>query len=197
MRLEYLARPEFPRKPVQRSGVLERFTTLAGDGPVLTMTARFRRPSVRQAADRFSARHTDLNLLPSWRLFTSLRDWGQGWMEVHEAFAAALIFSAAGDPVVERAIARCLSDLTALGRPLLWGVVSDRLRWHPRFKLGPNGWPPETRAPDPETYARISVAHDAAEFRPQFDPILFLPNPQECIGLYLAWPRALRSTLDG
>jgi hypothetical protein len=41
----------------------------------------------------------------------------------------------------------------------------------------PNGWPPEQVLPHPATYARLGVAHDSAEFRPQFDPILFSADP--------------------
>jgi hypothetical protein len=154
-------------------GPLERFATLAGGGAVLMTTARFGRSPVRQAAYRLLARRGDLNLWPSWRLFSSLEDWGKRWPAEQDSFAAGLIFSAAGDPVVERAVGRCLADLARLGRPLLWGVVSDRLRWCSRFKLSPNGWPPELVLPHPASYARLSVAHDAAVFRPRFDPILF------------------------
>jgi hypothetical protein len=161
---------------VQRSGVLERFATCAGGGPVLMMTARFGRSPVRRAAYRFRARHRDLDLQLSWRLFADLRDWGKRWPVEQEAFAAGLILSAAGNPAVERAVGRCLADLAALGRPLLWGVVSDRLRWRPRFKLSPNGWPPEAISPDSAAYARLGVTHDTAEFHPQFDPILYWPN---------------------
>ena len=50
-------------------------------------------------------------------------------------FAAALILSAAGDPVVERAVGRCLADLARLGRSLLWGSIGPRVRWRPKFAL--------------------------------------------------------------
>ena len=88
-----------------------------------------------------------------------------------------MIFSAAGDPVVERAVGRCLADLARLGRPLIWGVISLRLRWYPRFTMSPNGWPPELISPYSATYARLGAARDAAEFRPRFDPILFSADP--------------------
>ena len=73
----------------------------------------------------------------------ALSDWGKRWPAEQDAFAAGLILSAAGDPVVERAVGRCLADLARLGRPLLWGVVGQRVRWQSRFALTPNGWPPE------------------------------------------------------
>ena len=95
------------------------------------------------------------------------------WPAEQDTFAAGLILSAAGDPVVERAVGRCVADLARLGRPLMWGVISDRIRWYPRFNMSPNGWPPEEVLPHPATYARLSVAHDIAEFHPRFDPILF------------------------
>jgi hypothetical protein len=113
----------------------------------------------------------------SWRLFASLTDWGRRWVAEQGTFAAGLILSAAGDPVVERAVGRCLADLARLGRPLLWGVIGLLVRWRPRFMLIPNGWPPELISPDPFEYARLRVAVDAPEFRPRFDPILFLVEP--------------------
>jgi hypothetical protein len=156
---------------------LERFATLASGGPLLMMTARFGRSRVRDAAYRLRDRRRELDLRPSWRLFASLVDWAERWPAEQVNYAAGLILSAAGDPVVERAVGRCLADLYQLGRPLLWGVVSDRVRWHPRFKLGWNGWPVE-RFPYPiDTYARLCVAHDSAEFCPQFDPILYTADP--------------------
>jgi hypothetical protein len=88
-----------------------------------------------------------------------------------------LILSAAGDPAVERAVGRCLADLARPGRPLLWGTIGQRVHWHPRFMLTPNGWPPELILPHPAAYAQLGVAHDAAEFRPRFDPILFSADP--------------------
>jgi hypothetical protein len=151
--------------------------TLAGGGAVLMMTARFGRSPVRDAAYSFRAQRRDLDLKLSWRLFANLEDWGRRWPAEHNAFAAGLIFSAADDPVVERAVGRCLADLARLGRPLLWAAVGQRVRWQPRFALTPNGWPPELISPYPGTYARLSVAHDAAEFRPRFDPILFSAAP--------------------
>jgi hypothetical protein len=140
-------------------------------------TARFGRSPVRDAAYRFRARHRDIDLKLSWRLFANLEDWGKRWPAEQEDFAAVMIFSAAGDPVVERAVGRCLADLARLGRPLIWGVMSGRLRWHPRFTMKPNGWPPELISPYSATYARLGVAHDAAEFRPRFDPILYSADP--------------------
>src|SRR6516162_316523 len=122
------------------------------------MTARFGRSPVRDAAYRFRAQHRDLDLKPSWRLFASLEDWGRRWPAEQNAFAAGLIFSAAYDPVVERAVGRCLADLAGVGRPLLWGAVGQRVRWQPRFALTPNGWPPELILPYPGTYARLGVA---------------------------------------
>jgi hypothetical protein len=64
-----------------------------------------------------------------------------------------------------------------LGRPLLWGVIGQRVRWRPRFMLTPNGWPPERVLPHPAEYARLGVSHDAPEFCPQFDPLLFSAEP--------------------
>src|SRR5258708_6180417 len=99
MSLEYLAASGSAHKPARRSGALERFTTHAGGGAVLVTTARFGRSPVRAAAYRFRARHRDLDLQLSWRLFASLRDWGKRWPAEQEVFAAGLILSAAGDPV--------------------------------------------------------------------------------------------------
>ena len=107
----------------------------------------------------------------------ALSDWGKRWVAEQDAFAAGLILSAAGDPVVERAVGRCLADLARLGRPLLWGVVGQRVRWQPRFALTPNGWPPEQILPSPFEYARLGVAHDTPEFCPRFDPILYSAEP--------------------
>jgi hypothetical protein len=160
-----------------RTGALERLATLARGGAVLATTARFGRSPVRDAAYRLRQRRPDLQLKLSWRLFASLEDWGKRWPAEQNAFAAGLIFSAAGDPVVERAVGRCLADLVRLGRPLLWGAIGQRVRWHPRFMLTPNGWPPELILPHPAAYARLGVAHDAAEFRPRFNPILFSADP--------------------
>ena len=171
------ARPDRTAAPERPRGPLARFATLAGSGAVLMMTARFGRSPVREAAYRFRAQHRDLDLKPSWRLFANLDDWGRRWPTEQSAFAAGLIFSAAGDPVVERAVGRCLADLARLGRPLLWATVGQRVRWRPRFALTPNGWPPELILPHPATYARLGVARDAAEFRPRFDPILFTAEP--------------------
>jgi hypothetical protein len=141
------------------------------------MTARFGRSPVRDAACRFRDRHRDLDYKLSWRLFANLEDWGKRWPVEQQNFAAGMILSAAGDPVVERAVGRCLADLARLSRPLLWGVLNGCLRWHTRFLMRPNGWPPELISPQPATYARLAVAHDATEFRPQFDPVLFSADP--------------------
>jgi hypothetical protein len=158
----------------QRAGPLARFAALAGGGPVLLMTARFGRSPVRDAAYRLRDRHPDLDLKLSWRLFASLVDWAKRWPTEQGTFAAGLILSAATDPVVERAVGRCLTDLSWLGCPLLWGAISRRVRWQPQFKLTPNGWPPELILPSPAEYARLGVAHDAPEFAPRFDtdPVL-------------------------
>jgi hypothetical protein len=181
-----LADPESVCKPVQPGqaadserapGPLARFAALAGGGPVLMTTARFGRSPVRNVAYRLRTRRADLHLELSWRLFASLGDWGKRWVAEQDAFAAGLILSAAGDPVVERAVRRCLADLTRLRRPLLWGVVGGRVRWRPRFILIPNGWPPEQIQPNPFEYARLEVAHDTPEFRPRFDPILYSAEP--------------------
>lgn len=163
-----------PRR--NNAGVLSplvRFAALAGSGPVLMMTARFGRSRVRDAAYGLRDRRRELDLRLSWRLFASLLDWAERWPAEQDNYAAGLILSAAGDPVVERAVGRCLADLYRRGKPLLWGVVSDRVRWRPRFKLGWNGWPPEWYPHPTATYARLGVAHDSAEFCPQFDPILY------------------------
>jgi hypothetical protein len=175
MRLKNLADPGLACKP---PGPLERFAALAGSGAVLLMTGRFGRSPAREAAYRLRARRRrDLDLKLSWRLFTNLEDWGKRWPTEQDAFAAGLILSAAGDPVVERAVGRCLADLCQFGRPLLWGVVSDRIRWQPRFTMRPNGWPHERVLPPPAAYARLGAADDADEFRPWFDPILYTADP--------------------
>jgi hypothetical protein len=169
-------------------GPFERFTALTGEDPILVMTARFGRSPVRQAAYRLRAKRRDLDLKLSWQVFATLADWGKGWTVEQCTFAAGLILSAAGDPVVERAVGRCLYDLARLGRPLLWGVVSDRIRWHARFTMRPNGWPPEEVLPYPDAYARLGVTHDIAEFCPQFDPILYAAKPDFLIfGSRLRW----------
>jgi hypothetical protein len=158
-------------------GPLARLATLAGGGPVLMTTARFGRSPVRDAAHRLRERFPDLDLKLSWRLFTSLEDWSKRWQAEHQNFAAGVIFSAAGDPVVERAVGRCLADLAMLDRPLLWAAIGQRVRWQPRFKLTPNGWPPEQWLPDPREYARLGVAYDTPEFYPMFDTILYSVEP--------------------
>jgi hypothetical protein len=137
------------------------------------MTAQFGRSPVRDAAYRIRARHPDLDLRLSWRLFASLTDWGERWPTEQNTFAAGLILSAGGDPAVDRAVGRCLADLARLGRPVLWGVVGPPVRWRSRFMLTPNGWPPERISPSPFAYARLRVAVDTPEFRPRFDPILY------------------------
>jgi hypothetical protein len=137
------------------------------------MTARFGRSSARDAASRLRDECPDLDLRPSWRLFASLADWGMRWPAERYTFAAGLILSAANNPVVERAVGRCLADLTKLGLPLLWGAVSQRVRWQSRFRLAANGWSPEQILPYPPEYARLGVANDTPEFCPWFDPILF------------------------
>ncbi len=159
------------------SGSFARFAALAGGGPVLMMTGRFGRSPVREAAYRLRERRPGLELKLSWRLFGSLKDWAERWPAEQTTFAAGLILSAARDPVVDRAVGRCLADLAMLGRPLLWGAVDQRIRWQPRFALTPNGWPPELMQPYPGEYARLRVAHDAPEFCPLFAPILYSPEP--------------------
>jgi hypothetical protein len=153
---------------------LDRFATLAGGRATLITTAGFGRSPVRQAAYRLRAQHRDLDFRLSWQLFANLADWANRWPAEQDTYAAGLILSAAGDPVVDRAVGRCLADLYQLGKPLLWGVVSDRIRWHSRFKLAWNGWPVELHPPPTATYARLTVAPDRAEFRPEFDPILYV-----------------------
>ena len=175
--MHVLPRRADPRNNTAVLRTLDRFATLAGDGAVLLMTAGFGRSPVREAAYRLRAGHRDLDLKLSWQLFASLEDWGKGWQAGQTTFAAGVILSAAGDPVVERAVGRCIYDLARLGRPLLWGVVSDRVRWHARFTMHPNGWPPEEWLPDPANYARFRVARDGDEFRPQFEPILYSADP--------------------
>jgi hypothetical protein len=181
-----LTDPERACKPVQpdrtagsgrAQGPLARFTTLARGGPVLMTTAQFGRSPVRDAAYRLRERRPDLDLKLSWRLFASLGDWGKRWPAEQSTFAAGLILSAADDPAVERAVGRCLADLAMLGRPLLWGSIGQRARWHPRFMLTPNGWPPGRILPDPFAYARLGVAYDTPEFCPRFDPILYSVEP--------------------
>jgi hypothetical protein len=171
-----------PRRLNQRNstavlGALDQLAARAGGGAVLLMTGRFGRSPVREGGYRLRERRRDLDLRPSWRLFASVADWGERWRTEQHTFAAGLILSAAGDPVVERAVGRCLFDLWQLGRPVLWGVLSDRVRWYPRFKLGWNGWPEEWFPHPTATYARLGVAHDGVGFRPQFNPILYSGEP--------------------
>jgi hypothetical protein len=173
----YLDDADAAYKAAHRSTALERFASLAGGGPVLMMTAQFGRSPVRKAAYRLRARRSDLDLNPSWRMFASLADWGKRWTVEQDAFGAGLILSAGDDPVVDRAVGRCLADLARLRRPLLWGAVGQRIRWQPRFKLTPNRWPPEQILPGPFDYARLGAAHDTAEFCPQLDPILYSVEP--------------------
>jgi hypothetical protein len=169
-------------------GPLARFATLAGNGPVLMTTARFGRSPVRNAAYRLRERRADIDFKLSWRLFASLQDWGKRWPAEQDTFAAGLILSAARDPAVERAVGRCLADLARLGRPILWGVIGQWVRWRPQFALTPNGWPPEEIGPDPFEYARLRVAVDTPEFRPRFDPILYLAEPDFSVsGSRLSW----------
>jgi hypothetical protein len=111
MNRTYLTDPRCACKPVhpdraagsgRPQGPLARFTTLAGDGPVLMTTARFGRSPVRDAAYRLRERRPDLQLKLSWRLLASLEDWGKRWPAEQGTFAAGLILSAADDPTVER-----------------------------------------------------------------------------------------------
>jgi hypothetical protein len=179
-----LVQPSSERAP----GLLARFAALADGGPVLMTTARFGRSPVRNVAYRLRARHPDLDLKLSWRLFASLEDWGKRWPTEQGTFAAGMILSAAGDPAVERAVGRCLADLARLGRPLLWGVVGQPVRWQSRFALTPNGWPPEQILPSPFTYARLGVAYDTTEICPRFDPILYSAEPDfSASDSYLSW----------
>jgi hypothetical protein len=171
-----------------RNGPVARFASMAGGGPVLVATARFGRSRARDAAYRLQERRSDLDLKLSWRMFASLEDWGKRWPAEQGTFAAGLILSAAGDPSIERAVGRCLSDLARMGRPLLWGVVSHRLRWQPRFALTPNGWRPELILPYPATYARLAAAHDTLDFCPRLDPILYSAKPDYSISeSHLQW----------
>jgi hypothetical protein len=175
------------------AGSLERFTALAGGEAVLIMTARFGRSAVRDAAYRFRAKHRDLDLKLSWQLFSSLADWAKCWPAEQHIFTAGLILSAAGDPVVERAVGRCCGDLAQLGRAVLWGVVSgQRIRWRPRFSLTSTGWSPWTFPYPDAAYARLGVARDAGEFQPRFDPILYSAEPDFFIsGSRLLWHPAV------
>jgi len=149
---------------------------------VLMMTARFGRSPVRDAAYRLRDQRPDLDLRMSWRLFADLVDWGRRWPAEQSTFEAGLILSAANDPVIERAVGRCLADLARLGLPLLWGAIGQRRRWQPRFIVVPNGWPPELVLPYPAEYARLRPAVAAPEFCPQLDPILYSPEPDFRIG---------------
>jgi hypothetical protein len=196
--MEDVADPKSAGKPVQPDraagaertpGPLARFAALAGNGPVLMMTARFGRSPVRQAAYRLRAQRRDLDFKLSWGVFTSLADWGKRWAVEQNSFAAGLILSVADEPVVERAVGRCLADLARLGRPLLWGVIHQGVRWRPRFALTANRWSPERIAPYPADYARLRVARDTVEFCPEFDPILYSTEPDFSVsGSRLCWP---------
>jgi hypothetical protein len=186
MNMKNLADPESAGKPVhpdgaaggeRAPGLLARFAALADGGPVLMMTGRFGRSPVREAAYRLQARRPDLDLKLSWRLFTSLVDWGERWAVEQNSFAAGLILSAADDPVVERAVGRCIADLVWLGGPLLWGVVGHEIRWQPRFALTPNGWPLGLISPRAAEYGRLRVARNTIEFCPRFDPELYSIEP--------------------
>jgi len=169
--------------------------------PVLMMTAQFGRSPVREAAYHLRERRPDLDLKQSWRLFASLKDWGNRWPAEQHTFAAGLILSAAGDPAVDRAVGRCLADLARLGRPLPWGSIGYRVLWRPQFALNPNGWPPEELSPSPFAYARLAVADNTPEFCPWFDPILYSPEPDFSVfdtGLQWSEARHIRwVTLDG
>jgi hypothetical protein len=196
------ARKAAPTGRAAPSGPLARFAALAGGGPVLMTTARFGRSPVRGAAYRLRAWRRDLDFRLSWRVFSSLQDWGSRWAAEQQTFAAGLILSAADDPVVERAVGRCLSDLARLGRPLLWGAIGHRrVRWLAQFELTPNGWPPEEIGPDPFEYARLELAYDTPEFRPRFDPILYSAEPDFYVSeSRLQWWEARHfhwGTLDG
>jgi hypothetical protein len=194
--IKNVADPKSAGKPMQPDraagaertpGPLDRFAALAGRGPVLMMTAQFGRSPVRQAAYSLQVRCRDLDLKLSWRLFASLQDWGKRWAVERNDFAAGLILSVADERVVERAVGRCLADLARLGRPLLWGVIGQRMRWQPRFALTPNGWPPGRIAPRAAEYARLGVAYDRPEFCPRFDPVLYSTEPDSsltraCVG---------------
>jgi hypothetical protein len=151
------------------------------------MTGRFGRSPVWDVAYRLRDRCSELAITLSWQLFTSLKDWGERWPAKQDNFAAGLILTAATNPIVERAVGRCLADLARLGRPVLWGVIGQRVRWQSRFALTPNGWPPELISPDPFEYARLGVAYDTPEFRPRFDPILYSPEPDFRIGDWGLW----------
>jgi hypothetical protein len=184
---------------VPRNGPLARFAALAGGRPVLMMTAQFGRSHVRQAAYGLRAQHRDLDLKPSWQIFTSRVDWGTRWPAEQDVFAGGLILSAAGKPVVERAVGRCLADLARLDRPLLWGavgqgidigqgiVIGQRIRWQPRFALTPNGRPLGWLTPYTPEYARLRVARDTAEFSPRFDPNLYSTEPDFFICISRLW----------
>lgn len=162
----------------RRAGALDRFATLAGGDAVLMTTTGFGRSPVRQAAYHLQATRRDLDLRLSWREFSSLEDWGRRWRDQQETFAAGLILSAAGDPIVERAVGRCMADLANRGRPLLWGIASGRrIRWYSRFEMSVNGWRPEEILPNPAAYARLYVDYNALEFRPHFDSILYAADP--------------------
>jgi hypothetical protein len=209
MSLKDLIESESPCKPGDTGAYtsgrpfspLASFAALTGGGPVLVTTARFGRSAVRDAAYRFRDRHPELDLKLSWRLFANLKEWGKPWPAEQGGFAGTLILSAAGDPVVERAVGRCLADLAWLGRPLLWGVIGQRVRWQPRFSLAPNGWPPELVLPYPATYARLGVAYGMPDFCPLFDPILYSAEPDYSVsGSGLQWWEERHfhwGTLDG
>jgi hypothetical protein len=145
--------------------------------PLVDDNGAVRPVPVRNAVYRLRERRPDLDFKLSWRLFASLKDSGKRWPDEHDAFAAGLILSAANDPAVDRAVGRCLADLARLGRPLLWGIIGQRIRWQPRFTLTPNGWAPEEMLPNPFAYARLGAAYDTPEFRPRFDPILYSAEP--------------------
>ena len=120
-------------------------------------------------------------------MFVSLADWGQRWPAEQTDFAAGLILSEPDNPVLERAVARCLFDLARLGRPLLWGIAGTQLSWYPRLKMSPT-WPSNLIGPPLATYARLAVSDNSPKFRPAVDPILFSKKPDYAIdGLRLSW----------
>jgi len=164
-------------QPDRTPSSFDRWSERAEGGRIIVLKGRFGRSTVSPAAAHLRNRRRDLDLKLSWREFESVPDWGRRWPTEQHAFAAGLILTPTRDPVVERAVGRCLFDLARLGRPLLWGVVSDRIRWRSRFTLGWNGWPKEWLPYPESTYARLGVADDSGEFCPRFDPILYRADP--------------------
>jgi hypothetical protein len=169
----------------------DRRTDLAEGSCALVLKGQFGPSSVTLAASALCNRHRDLDLVRSWREYESVPDWGRRWPTDQHKFAAGLVLTPAREPIIERSVGRCLFDLARLGRPLLWGVVSDRIRWHSRFALDWDGWPGNLFPYPTAAYARLIAWEDSAEFCPQFHPILYSADPDFTLSTTTSRPRVV------